>query len=86
MAETKGNGDFLMEVDKKTNRRAKRYKMYANQLMMSEWMIQVPEDYPEKWIAVPCPQGKRNLIVAYKVSIICYHFNYPAVVAVKIND
>ncbi|XP_063995196.1 snurportin-1 [Diachasmimorpha longicaudata] len=41
-------------------------KQYANKLMMSEWMVDVPEDLVEKWWMVPCPRGRRNLLVARK--------------------
>lgn len=59
-----------MEVDKSLHRSARRYRQYANKLMMSEWMLEVPEDYLEKWILVPCPEGRRSLVVACKVC--CY--------------
>ncbi|KZC10840.1 PREDICTED: snurportin-1 [Dufourea novaeangliae] len=52
------------ESDKKKHHSFKRYKCYANQLMMSEWMLDVPQDLVEKWIIVPCPEGKRTLVVA----------------------
>lgn len=55
------------ETDKKKHHSFKRNKYYANQLMMSEWMLEVPQDLLEKWIIVPCPQGKRTLLVACKV-------------------
>ncbi|KAF3428537.1 hypothetical protein E2986_06530 [Frieseomelitta varia] len=54
------------ETDKKKYHSFKRNKNYANQLMMSEWMLEVPQDLLEKWIIVPCPQGKRTLLVACK--------------------
>ncbi|XP_034173446.1 snurportin-1 [Osmia lignaria lignaria] len=54
------------ESDKKRYHLSKRCKYYANQLMMSEWMLEVPQDFVEKWIMVPCPQGKRTLVVACK--------------------
>lgn len=56
-----------MEVDKKYSGTLHRYKQYANKLMMSEWMLEVPEDYLEKWLIVPCPEGRRTLLVACKV-------------------
>ncbi|XP_076636502.1 snurportin-1 [Colletes latitarsis] len=58
-----------MEIDDSNEKKCylpKRYKYYANQLMMSEWMLDVPQDLLEKWIIVPCPQGKRTLVVACK--------------------
>lgn len=35
--------------------------------MLAEWMLEVPEDLGEAWTLVPCPVGKRCLIVASKV-------------------
>lgn len=61
--------DEDMEIDesyKKRNYSFKRHKCYANQLMMSEWMLDVPQDFVNKWIVVPCPEGKRTLVVACK--------------------
>ncbi|XP_043280803.1 snurportin-1 isoform X2 [Venturia canescens] len=55
-----------MEVDKKNSETLHRYKQFTNKLMMSEWMLEVPEDYLEKWLIVPCPEGRRTLVVACK--------------------
>lgn len=58
-----------MQVDEQEKKKCnayKRRKYYANQLMMSEWMLEVPQDFLEQWIMVPCPQGKRTLVVACK--------------------
>lgn len=35
--------------------------------MLSEWMIEKPEDFEANWLMVPCPVGKRSLIIASKV-------------------
>ncbi|CAK9800253.1 SNUPN [Anthophora plagiata] len=60
-------GDMeIEENEKKKYHSSKRHKYYANQLMMSEWMLEVPQDFLDKWIIVPCPQGKRTLVVACK--------------------
>ncbi|XP_012343713.1 snurportin-1 [Apis florea] len=60
----------IEETNKKDYHSFKRQfnqtKYYANQLMMSEWMLEVPQDLLGKWIIVPCPQGKRTLVVACK--------------------
>lgn len=56
-----------MEVDKMKRRRFKPRKDYARMFMLSEWMLEVPQDFAEKWIMVPCPVGKRALLVACKV-------------------
>ncbi|KAI6078007.1 Snurportin-1 [Aix galericulata] len=47
-----------MEVERKLPKR------YANQLMLSEWLIDVPVDLQQEWLAVVCPVGKRALVVA----------------------
>lgn len=39
------------------------------QLMLSEWMVDIPDDFPSEWLMKPCPVGKRNLIVAAQVSL-----------------
>ncbi|XP_055984740.1 snurportin-1 [Sorex fumeus] len=47
-------------------------KRYANQLMLSEWLIDVPSDLGQEWIVVVCPVGKRSLIVASRGSTSAY--------------
>lgn len=37
------------------------------QLMLSEWMVDVPSELDTDWLMVVCPVGKRSLIVASKV-------------------
>ncbi|GBP00568.1 Snurportin-1 [Eumeta japonica] len=37
---------------------------YRNVLMLSEWLIEKPEDFHENWYVVPCPKGTRMLVVA----------------------
>ena len=39
-------------------------KSYRKQLMLSEWMVQIPIDLSTHWYVVPVPQGKRTLVVA----------------------
>ncbi|XP_058793883.1 snurportin-1 [Phymastichus coffea] len=55
-----------MDVDPVRKKFYKVHRQYANLLMLSEWMLEVPQDFVEKWIMVPCPVGKRSLVVAYK--------------------
>ncbi|XP_053575854.1 snurportin-1 isoform X1 [Bombina bombina] len=45
---------------------------YANQLMLSEWLIEVPEDLSDMWSLIVCPVGKRSLIVASRGSTAAY--------------
>ncbi|XP_036866092.1 snurportin-1 isoform X1 [Manis javanica] len=47
-------------------------KRYANQLMLSEWLIDVPSDLGQEWIVVVCPVGKRALVVASRGSTSAY--------------
>ncbi|KXJ10900.1 Snurportin-1 [Exaiptasia diaphana] len=44
--------------------RRKRFNPYAYQLMLSEWLVDVPDNLSEEWLMVICPCGKRNLIIA----------------------
>jgi snurportin-1 len=46
--------------------------MYKDRLMLSEWLVHVPEDLSELWYLVPCPKGRRNLVVATRVSCKTY--------------
>ena len=32
--------------------------------MMSEWLVEVPEDLVDKWLLILCPEGRRNLVIA----------------------
>lgn len=40
---------------------------YSNVLMMSEWMIEKPEDLHDNWFITPCPVGVRVLVVGNQV-------------------
>uniref|UniRef100_A0A7N8X7H8 Snurportin-1 n=1 Tax=Mastacembelus armatus TaxID=205130 RepID=A0A7N8X7H8_9TELE len=52
--------------------RRKLPKHYANQLMLSEWLVDVPSELDTDWLMVVCPVGKRSLIVASKGSTAAY--------------
>uniref|UniRef100_A0A665UHR9 Snurportin-1 n=2 Tax=Echeneis naucrates TaxID=173247 RepID=A0A665UHR9_ECHNA len=52
--------------------RRKLPKHYANQLMLSEWLVDVPSELDTEWLMVVCPVGKRSLIVASKGSTAAY--------------
>ncbi|VVD04114.1 unnamed protein product [Leptidea sinapis] len=41
---------------------------YKNVLMLSEWLIEKPEDFEENWLITPCPKSIRVLVVAIQVS------------------
>merc|ERR1712226_1497382 len=38
-------------------------------LMLSEWLVDVPEDFETSCYVMPCPVGKRNLVTASQVRI-----------------
>lgn len=46
-----------------------RKKDLSEELMLSEWMIERPEDFEDNWLALACPKGIRVLLVATKVYI-----------------
>jgi len=68
--EDKEKGDEAEEMEIET--RKKLPKHYANQLMLSEWLVDVPVDLATDWLLVVCPVGKRALIVASKGSTAAY--------------
>jgi len=39
-------------------------KTYKNQLMLSEWLVEVPEDLETAWLLILCPEGRRNFVIA----------------------
>ncbi|XP_798268.4 snurportin-1 [Strongylocentrotus purpuratus] len=41
----------------------KKERYYSNQLMLSEWLDDVPSDLAENWLMVPCPVGRRTFII-----------------------
>ncbi|XP_050699084.1 snurportin-1-like [Eriocheir sinensis] len=41
-----------------------RPKKFRNFLMLSEWLVDVPENFCHTHLAVPCPVGKRCLVMA----------------------
>lgn len=49
------------------SKQTRKHKYRKNNLMLSEWMLEVPEDFVDKWTMLPCPVGKRILLVATKV-------------------
>lgn len=57
--------EFIEESDKNGRRRhKKKFNPYAYQLMLSEWLVDIPDDLKEDWLMVICPVGKRNLVIA----------------------
>lgn len=64
--------EYLEENSGKRRPRRRNYR-FCNKLLMSEWMLEKPEDFIDKWIMLPCPVGKRALVIACKV--ICKNHN-----------
>ena len=58
--------------NKKRSKRKKVANPYKNQLMLSEWMVDVPEDLATEWIMVVCPVGKRSMVVAARGTTVAY--------------
>ncbi|KAK5983374.1 DNA repair protein REV1like [Bombus terrestris] [Trichostrongylus colubriformis] len=54
--------------------RKKHYKSrYADELMLSEWLVDIPEQLSSEWMMVPSPVGKRVLVVAAKGATTAYN-------------
>lgn len=47
-------------------------RSYKNQLMLSEWFVEVPTDLVSQWLLVLCPVGKRCLVVSSRGSTKVY--------------
>ncbi|XP_012260909.2 snurportin-1 [Athalia rosae] len=61
------HNDEEMDVQQyESQRHCRQNPCYANQLMMSEWMMEIPPDLSDKWWMVPCPLGRRVLLIACK--------------------
>ncbi|KAI1723265.1 snurportin1 domain-containing protein [Ditylenchus destructor] len=48
----------------KRKRRSHGKGGFADCLMLSEWLIDIPATLSKEWIMVPCPVGKRVIVVA----------------------
>lgn len=42
--------------------------------MLSEWLVDVPDDLVQEWFMVVCPMGRRNLVIAANVSHVVFIF------------
>ena len=58
--------------NKKKSKKKKVANPYKNQLMLSEWMVDVPEDLATEWIMVVCPVGKRSMVIAARGTTVAY--------------
>ena len=68
------NSMLFQKEATKTKKRKKKKKFfpYRNQLMLSEWLVDVPKDFEEKWFMFVCPVGKRSLVVSAKGTTSAY--------------
>lgn len=70
-SELKDEESMDVEECSSQSRCPQRYKK-RNRMMLSEWMIDVPQDFSENWFMVPCPVGKRTRLVSGRVVIFLY--------------
>ncbi|XP_067929174.1 snurportin-1-like isoform X2 [Watersipora subatra] len=69
-----------MEVQTSKRGSSRLNERFKDQLMLSEWMVEVPTDLQTLWLVIPSPVGKRCLVVAqggttYAYSKAGYLFN-----------
>lgn len=61
---TKPEEEF-MDVEEHSSRlRSLPRKSKINRMMLSEWMLDVPQDFTENWVMIPCPTGKRVRVIS----------------------
>lgn len=52
------------EIEMEVLSHIKPPRRYKDQLMLSEWLVEIPPDFEENWLMMLCPTGRRNLVVA----------------------
>jgi len=62
--DTEHQGDEEEDMDTAEYKQRRLNRSYKKQLMLSEWLVEVPEDLSTKWILVLVPEGRRNFVVA----------------------
>lgn len=45
---------------------------FRHELMLSEWLVDIPTDLRENWLVKPCPKGQRMMVVATQGSTKAY--------------
>ncbi len=63
---------FLLQVASKPSKK-RIVHPYRNQIMLSEWMVEVPDDLQDNWVFVVCPVGQRSLVVASRGTTTAYN-------------
>ncbi|XP_055687943.1 snurportin-1 [Lutzomyia longipalpis] len=61
--ENRGITKFVQKQPRDAKQAAVFDRFYANKIQLSEWLKEKPEDL-DNWYIVPCPKGKRCLVVA----------------------
>ncbi|GAB1864383.1 Snurportin-1 [Camponotus japonicus] len=62
-SELENENSMDVEEYSSQSRYPRKYKKF-NRMMLSEWMFDVPQDFSENWIMVPCPIGKRTRLIS----------------------
>lgn len=65
--------DSAKHDEKSKKSRKRNYNRYADELMLSEWLADIPTSLSKDWICIPCPVGRRCLVVASNASDYIYH-------------
>ena len=68
------DADDVMDCSRPA-RRKRRGRAYRDILMLSEWMIEVPERFAEDWLLIVCPVGKRCAVVSSQGRTRCFARN-----------
>ncbi|CCD62354.1 Snurportin-1 [Caenorhabditis elegans] len=50
-----------------------KFKKYADKMMLSEWLVDIPESLSSDWTMVMAPVGKRTLVVASRGFTVAYN-------------
>jgi len=65
--QSEGNSNESMDTTSNNSSRKRFYvNKYKNQLMLSEWLVEVANDFKTDWYLVLCPIGKRCLVIGSK--------------------
>lgn len=59
-------------MDTSSSKTKKTKAPYRNQLMLSEWLVDLPSDFQENWYMVVCPIAKRCLVLSAKGTTTAY--------------
>lgn len=60
------NCDQCMDTSVVEKKKKYYINKYKNQLMLSEWLVEMAHDFRHEWYLVLCPVGRRCLVIANK--------------------